>query len=172
MPAIRVRTRRGTTPTPSRRPDGTLYRYELIDPDDRWRVYADEPADLVAELIPGYVEAAATDRAVARESMAQRLRAAFQAELLAATGADELTEQQRLAFDGAATTTWTGSTPLVLVEGAYAPAGPLPRPVAEPPAQILWIDPSEDGALLRSLHYLGILVLAERVPDGDRGPRR
>src|SRR5258705_158274 len=134
MSAIRVRTRRGTTPTPPRRLDGTLYRYELIDPEDRWRAYADEPADLVAELIPGYAEAGEADRAAARVSIAERLRATFQAELLADADEDELTEERRLAFNGAvdpaAITEGTGNTPLVLVEGAYAPAGTLPRPVA------------------------------------------
>jgi hypothetical protein len=178
MPAIRVSTRRGITPTPPRHPDGTLYQYELIDPDDRWRAYADEPADLVAELIPGYAEAGEADRAAARVSLAERLRAAFQAELLAVVDEDEdedeLTEQQRLAFNGAADpaaiTQWTGNTPLVLLEGAYAPAGTLPRPVAEPPAEILWIDPLEDGALLSSLHYLGLLVLAERVAEDESRP--
>ncbi|WP_431932167.1 hypothetical protein [Micromonospora sp. RP3T] len=55
-----------------------------------------------------------------------------------------------------------------MVEGAYAPAGHLPRPVADPPAEILWIDPASDETLLRSLHYLGALVfeeLAERATD-------
>ncbi|MFI2710501.1 hypothetical protein ACH495_10285 [Micromonospora sp. NPDC018662] len=165
MPAIRVRTRPGSTPAPVRKPDGTLYRFELTEPGDRWRAYADEPADLVAELVPWYAERSEADRADARRSIAQRLREVFQSQLLAFTDAREHTPEQLLALRGAADpaaiTVWTTETPLVLIEGAYAPTGHLPRPVADPPAEILWIDPASDESLLRSLHYLGALVLEE-----------
>lgn len=173
MAATRIRTRRGADPAAPTKPDGTRYRFELIDPDDRWRAYADEPADLVAELIPGYADADDGDRAAARLSMARRLRAGFQAELMASVDGREYTDEQQLALRGtgdpAAVTTWTTQPPLVLIEGPYRPAGPLPRPAAQPPAEILWIDPADDEALLRSLHYLGMLVLAERVADRDGG---
>ncbi|GHJ15393.1 hypothetical protein [Micromonospora sp. AKA38] len=172
MPAIRVRTRPGSAPTPIRKPDGTFYRFELTEPGDRWRAYADEPADLVAELAPWYAAGSAAGRAAARQSIAQRLRAVLQAQLLAFSDAREHTPEQMHALRGtadpAAITVWTTETPLVLIEGAYAPAGLLPRPVAEPPAEILWIDPASDESLLRSLHYLGALVLeelAERTAD-------
>ncbi|MFI6244553.1 hypothetical protein ACIBEF_32535 [Micromonospora sp. NPDC050795] len=141
----------------------------MIEPDDRWRAYADEPAHLVAELIPHYAYTDEASRSEARVSMAQRVRAVFQAQLLAFSDVEECTPEQLLTLHGlanpAAITGWTMETPLVLIEGAYAPSGVLPRPTAEPPAEILWIDPGTDESLLRSLHYLGLLVLAEPAED-------
>jgi hypothetical protein len=167
MPAIRVTTGPGGTPPPIRKPDGTRYRFELTEPGDRWRAYADDPADLVAELVPRYAERSGADRAEVRRAVARRLRAVLQRQLLAFSDAREHTPAQLRALRGtadpAAITGWTAGTPLVLVEGAYAPAGPLPRPVAAPAAEILWIDPATDESLLRSLHYLGALVLEELV---------
>ena len=53
--------------------------------------------------------------------------------------------------------------PLVLVSSFYEPDGPLPRPVALPPAQVLWIDPASDETLLTSLHEAGWVTVNARA---------
>jgi hypothetical protein len=64
-----------------------------------------------------------------------------------------------------AVATWSAPLPLILVEGCYAPDGPLPRPTGD----LVWIDPRTDEALLRSLHGIGWIALARRDPPGTAG---
>ncbi|GIG03147.1 hypothetical protein [Catellatospora citrea] len=151
-------------PTP-RRPDGSLYRYELIDAMGQWRAYADEPEALVGVLITDYAELDDVARLAARISLAVHVRTMAQAHIIAAAGlagctADDI---EVLRHDGQMppVTHWSAPVPLLLVEGFYQPIGDLPRPVAAGAGEIIWIDPREDRDLLRSLHYLGWTILAE-----------
>jgi hypothetical protein len=52
--------------------------------------------------------------------------------------------------------------PLVLVAAFYQPVGEHPRPAAVPPGQLRWLDPASEESLLRSLHRVGVVVLARR----------
>jgi hypothetical protein len=114
MRAITITGRPAAAP---RRPDGELYRFELIDPGGRWRAYADEPAALTAELIGGYADLSETDRARARTDLAVRAQV------------------------------------VALAAQAVPPA-----------AQTAPIEAGDDVALLRTLHRLGLVVLAELMP--------
>ncbi|WP_431932169.1 hypothetical protein [Micromonospora sp. RP3T] len=82
-----------------RKRDGTLYRFELTEPGDRWRAYAGEPADLVAALAHWYAQGPAAGRAAARRSIAQRLRAVVQSQMLAFSDAPDHTPEQLRALD-------------------------------------------------------------------------
>jgi hypothetical protein len=168
--AVRVYARDGGGPPP-RRPDGGLYRFELIDKDGRWRAYADDPDALVAELLPSdYLRADAAFRLRARTDFAVRVQVICQATLIADRGLVGCDPEQVAVLRSDRATppqvrSWSAPVPLILVEGAYQPGGPLPRPEATPPGVIVWIDPRDDEALLRSLHNLGWIVLAERTDE-------
>src|SRR6266516_2978265 len=92
-----IRNPQGETPPPApTRPDGTPYRFEMIFDGGGWRAYADEPADLVAELIPGYGELdSPVARAEARIAYATSAQVALQAMLNSERGLDDCDEQER-----------------------------------------------------------------------------
>lgn len=162
FPAVRIRN---GAPQPPRRPDGGLYRFELIDGGGRWRVYADERTDLVADLIPGYAElpdeparlVARTDALVGGQILAQ-------ARLITDTGIDGCTPEQQALLLGDRNTPpvldgdWTAPVPLVLISGFYKPLGALPRPGGD----IVWLDAGTEESYLRGLRVTGMVVLAER----------
>ena len=161
-PAVRVRS---GAAAPPRRPDGELYRFELIDGGGRWRVYADERTDLVADLIPGYAEL--TDEAarlVARTNALVGAQVLAQARLITDSGTDGCTDEQKAVLLGGRDTPpvldedWTAPVPLVLISGFYEPHGGLPRPGGA----ILWLDSGTEESYLRALRLTGLAVLAER----------
>jgi hypothetical protein len=160
--AIRVR---GPVAAPPHRPDGSLYRFELIPPDDRWRAYADDPAALLAELIPGYLGMDPDRRQMARTELAISTQVWQQAQVLVRLGTEGCDPDHLAVLRGnrdeqPGIETWTAPIPLILVESFYQPDGELPRPVAIAPGEIIWLDPCEDESLLASLHYVGAIVLA------------
>jgi hypothetical protein len=167
MTAIRIpQTPAGANPVAPRRPDGTLYRFELIDPDGRWRAYADGAGPLLAELVRGYATAPPERQRRARLDLAIQTQVLTQAGLLAERGTDGCTAEEQAVLEGDRDTppevdTWSAPVPLLLVENFYRPTGVLPRPRAEGTGEIVWIDARDEEALLRSLHRLGRLVLAE-----------
>ncbi|TQS40620.1 gluconate 2-dehydrogenase subunit 3 family protein [Cryptosporangium phraense] len=159
-PAIRVRSGAGAPP---RRPDGERYRFELIDGGGRWRVYADERTDLVAELIPGYADLDEPARSDARRDGLVGAQILAQARLAADTS--RCTPAQREVLLGSRETPpvldedWTAPVPLVLITGFYAPLGALPRPGGD----VIWLDSETEESYLRALRLTGMVVLAERV---------
>ncbi|WP_378789818.1 hypothetical protein ACFMQL_39085 [Nonomuraea fastidiosa] len=69
-------------PPAPRKADGRPYRYEMIHADGALRGYADEPAQLVGMLIPGYGEMGeGAERAAARLRLALDAQARLQARL-------------------------------------------------------------------------------------------
>jgi hypothetical protein len=152
------------------RADGRPYRFEMIYAGGGLRAYADEPAELVDVLSPGYGELTGDDeRRDARVGLVLDAQVRVQALLATADAGEPLrdcTEEERAVLLGGrhvppSPATWTAPVPLVLVSAFYRPAGTLPRP--EGPAELqIWLDPADDWTLLVSLHEAGVIQLAAR----------
>ncbi|GGT04928.1 hypothetical protein GCM10010176_056610 [Nonomuraea spiralis] len=137
-------------PPPPARADGTPYAYEVID--GWWRIYGDEPAELITELIPGYAGTLED-----RERYALAAAARLQAVLAAAGRFGDCTDGERevILADRARMPLvehWTAAVPLVLVTTLCPP----PRPTGE----IVWIDPTDDLSLLSSLGQAGFVQVS------------
>ncbi|MFI7132174.1 hypothetical protein ACIBQ1_41310 [Nonomuraea sp. NPDC050153] len=148
--------------------DGRPYRHEMIYAGGTYRGYADDAAELVGMLIPGYA-ALATDgeRATARVRLALDLQVRVQAELAAGPRLDACGEAERAVVLGArheppAPARWEAPVPLVLVSTFYEPAGALPRPSGPAELQV-WLDPADDWTLLTSLHTAGAIFVGTRA---------
>jgi hypothetical protein len=157
-------------------PDGTSYRYEMVHSAGARRSYADEPAELVAALIPGYAEIQdPVESARARIVHAVHVQVTTQAAINVELGSTGCSPEERevLSADRAvppAVAEWTAPVPLILVDCFYAPVTDLPKPVALAPGEILWLRPGTDWDHLRSLAGLGVITLAERTAES--GPDR
>ena len=159
------------------RADGTPYRFEMIHAAGTRHTYADESAELISALIPGYRGAAAdpVGAAAARIAHATHLQVTVQAAINLEFGLDGCSAGQRALLCGGrsvppAPALWTAPVPLVLVDCYYAPVGFVPRPLAEAPGEIRWLRPSTELAHLRSLADLGVIALAEHRPAPDPDP--
>jgi hypothetical protein len=166
MPAVRIRNVSGPGRVrPPTRPDGSLYRFELIYDGGRWRGYADTTDELLGGVIPGYADLDPARQAEARLAYAVQAQVVLQAELAAETGLDGCREDERDLLLGdrsvpPAPEVWTAPVPLVLVTSFYAPAGDLVAPVgAGGPPNLVWLDPTSADALLRSLSHAGAVQL-------------
>lgn len=152
------------------RADGTPYRFEMIHASRTRRSYADEPAELVTALIPGYPgEHDPVAAAVARIRHAVHIQIVAQAAINVELGFEGCTPEQRALLCGDRTvaptpTRWAAPVPLVLVDCFYAPVSELPRPIAEAPGELRWLRPSTDWDYLRSLADLGVVDLSEQRP--------
>ncbi|GAB2957524.1 hypothetical protein [Nonomuraea sp. NPDC052634] len=153
-------------PPAPRKADGRPYRYEMIHADGALRGYADEPAQLVGMLIPGYGEMGeGAERAAARLRLALDAQARLQARL-AVGRLGECDESERAVLLGGrheppAPEEWTAPVPLVLVTSFYRPEGTLPRPSGPQELQV-WLDPADDWTLLTSLHRAGVITVGAR----------
>ncbi|GAA2213949.1 hypothetical protein GCM10009850_094130 [Nonomuraea monospora] len=151
---------------PDAGPPGRPYRYEMIHADGTLRGYADEPADLVGMLVPGYLALTADgDRARARLGLALDVQVRLQARLAAGRlgGCGEAERAVLLGprHEPPAPARWTAPVPLVLVASFYAPGGALPRPSGPAELQV-WLDPADDWTLLTSLHTAGVVTVGAR----------
>ena len=121
-----------------RRPDGGLYRFEMIYDGLRYRAYADTASELCRLLIPGYSELEDdTERAEARIRFAVGTQVQLQAAIVAEVGLEACSPAERQTLLGArhAPPSWRGGRrtwPLVLVDVFYQPRGELPRPAGRP----------------------------------------
>lgn len=163
---VRVPINEPMVPAPPRRSDGDLYRFELVEPEGRWRAYSDDASLLVGELIQGYVEADEAIRGRARRELAVYAQVVTQALVVVDRGtdgcsADDLAILEGMRDEQPRVDLWTAPVPLLLVEDYYAPAGVLPRPLIVEPGEVIWIGAGSDESLLRSLHRIGWLTLAE-----------
>ncbi|MGW0802530.1 hypothetical protein [Nonomuraea sp. NPDC002799] len=164
--AVTIRNTSAAEPPPAAPDkDGRLYGFEMIYADGTFRGYADEPAELIGMLVPGYV-ALATDeeRAMARIQLALDLQVRLQARLAAGPELDACGEAERAVLLGGrheppAPVRWEAPVPLVLVSAFYEPAGPLPRPSGPAELQV-WLDPADEWTLLTSLHAAGLIVVS------------
>lgn len=147
--------------------DGRPYRYEMVHADGALRGYADDFAELVGMLVPGYGGPAGDDeRAAARVRLALDMQVRIQARLVAAGRLDACEAPERAVLLGGrheppAPARWEAPIPLVLVSAFYEPAGALPRPSGPADLQV-WIDPADDRTLLTSLHAAGAITVRVR----------
>lgn len=157
------------------RPDGALYRFEMLFDASTRRVYADSLTELLAALIHDYLQLADDPQAAARARLqyAVRTQVRLQATIAAACDLSTLTDQERELLLGSRhqppqLSAWSAPIPLVLVETYYQPYGPLPRPTPTPrdpshlQPNLIWINPIDEAELLTSLHAAGQITLAER----------
>ena len=152
------------------RADGTPYRFEMIHAAGTRRTRADEPAELISALIPGYRAADPVAAAAARIAHATHVQVTVQAAVNLELGLAGCSAGQRALLCGTrsvppAPALWTAPVPLVLVDCFYAPVGFVPRPLAEAPGEIRWLRPSTELGHLRSLAGLGVIALAEHRQD-------
>ncbi len=154
-------------PIPPAKADGRPYLHEMIYAGGARRGYADDAADLVNMLTPGYTALTTTgERAEARLRLALDVQVRLQAELATGDALAECTEDQRTTILGGGRTppspaTWTAPVPLVLITSFYRPSGRLTRPQGPPELQI-WLDPDDDWTLLTSLHATGAITVGTR----------
>ncbi|MFI7642443.1 hypothetical protein [Nonomuraea sp. NPDC049400] len=129
-----------------------------------YRGYADDFAELVEMLVPGYASLATDgERASARVRLAMDMQVRTQAQLAAGGQLDACSEAERVVILGGrheppAPARWEAPVPLVLVSTFYEPAGVLPRPSGPADLQV-WLDPADDRTLLTSLHMAGVIVV-------------
>lgn len=172
---ITMRSPRGDAPLDiPRQDDGSLYPYEMIYDGAGRRAYADNLADLVGALIPGYpAMMSPVQQAEARTALCTRAQVTLQAFINADTHLDGCDEQQRAVLtaprhEPPVVATWTAPVPLVLVTVFYRPTGPLPVPAAAEAGQLIWLDPGDDTTLLLSLHAAGLIQVAVADEEGEQ----
>lgn len=148
------------------KPDGALFAYELIYAGGTRRAYADDLADLIEILLPGYDAWTEQQRWEARLHLAIRAQVVVQAEENACDAFHTLPNHAQALLQDArheppTVASWSYPVPLVLVTSFYAPAGLAPRPVREQgmASNVIWIDPSDETSLLTTLHDAGFVTL-------------
>lgn len=160
----RGRTRGPDAPVPPRRPDGSMWRYEMVFDGGRRRSYADDLTVLTGELIGDYGDLAPAQRRAARAAHAHGVQAAVQARLIIAIGLAGCSSAGRLVLDDGwspapAIQAWAEPVPLVLVDSDYEPFTSTPRPIGRD-GHILWLDTTDDETYLTSLTVAGEVILA------------
>lgn len=168
MASITVRLRpQESAPEAPRRPDGRRYRFELAHSDGRTRTYGDEPAELLAALLPGYADPDrdAGARTAQRVEHAVRIQTRTQAALNIEYGFGGCAEDKRdiLLADRSVppeVVLWAALVPLVLVDAHYAPCADRRRPAAEAPGVLIWLRPSDEWQYLVSLAEIGAVMLS------------
>lgn len=150
--------------------DGSFYRFEMVADGGWHRYYDDEPAALVAFLIPGYLDLNEEDRLAARIRHAVDLQVRLQARLNTFFSNAPRTNEEHSILTGPRhkqpdIDTWGCEVPLVLVDAFYGPYTDAPTPisllsdVAFPP-NLWWLRPAEgDMEYLRSLHETSLIDL-------------
>lgn len=145
------------------------YRYQMVYEQGSRRVAADDPAELLDHLIPGYLDMPEELHAALRVNHAEESVHRLQQRINVAFGLDEADsdEWRLLAVEWArppAIEAWSGTVPLVLIDVHYAPHTELPRPRADG-GRIVWLDTEDDESYLRSVALAGEVFLAVRVAD-------
>ncbi|QFY13242.1 hypothetical protein GBF35_47695 [Nonomuraea phyllanthi] len=174
--AVTLRNPSALEPVPAAplKGDGLPYRYEMIHAGGSCRGYADDPAELVEMLAPGYASLATPgERSAARVRLAMDAQVRLQAQLASGGRLDACDEADRAVILGGrheppAPARWEAPVPLVLISTFYEPAGPLPRPSGPADLQV-WLDPADDWTLLTSLHTAGVITV--NVRRGAAPPR-
>lgn len=173
MGVLNRNPRKDVTPDAPERPQGGLYRFELIFDGGRYRAYADTLTELCEQLIPGY--AALEDdvgQAAARIRHAVQAQVHLQATIVADTDLSGCSAEESELLLGSrhippTTRTWEADVPLVLVDTYYEPLGALPRPHGRPrngggpDTNLIWLRPGDEADLLESLADAGVVVISE-----------
>ncbi len=167
----------GFSPT---RSDGTEWSHVLLLHDGSM-IHADTPAEVIAELIPGYGALDAAERRTARIGHAQQLAQAAQEARIAAAAAAGVIDlaapdvvglltllraarSEPMAFEtedapGVAAP-WLGDPQLVLVTTTYAPHAEI-APVT---GNVSWLDPHTEESYLGSLRDTGVFSYWAQSP--------
>jgi hypothetical protein len=142
-------------------PNGRLFAHTLVLDDQT--VFAEDVSELVAAVIPGYLDI--DDRAAARELFCREIAVVIQAEELARAEEDgfeldTLDDDEKYAVsverfedeDDVDYAVWGHAVRLVLVSSDYAPyTRALP-----PEGRVLFLDPTSDESVIGSLVLAGI----------------
>ena len=163
----------GIDPDIPRRPEGGLYRFEMIFDSGRYRAYADTVTELCEQLIDRY--AALDDdvaQAAARIQHAVRVQVQLQAALVAEADLSRCSPEEQELLLGSrhvppVLEVWEAHVPLVLVDTYYEPLGQLPRPQGRPRSgglagsNLIWLRPGDEADLLTSLADAGVVIVSE-----------
>jgi hypothetical protein len=164
--------RDGIEPSVPHRPDGGLYRYEMIFAGFAARAYADTITELCEHLIPGYAELRDdVAQAAARIDYVVRAQVQFQALVVSQHGVQGCTPAERELLLGSrheppAVAVWQPDVPLVLVDVYYEPLGPLPGPRGRPrgggpeDSNLIWLRAGDEADLIESLAQAGLIVVS------------
>lgn len=169
--SIRNSSSREKPPSAPTKGDGRPHRYEMIYAGAARRAYADDAVTLIDALIPGYASVAdASDRAARRLRLALDVQVRLQAQLAIGGDLGACTDEQRAVIFGGrdippSLARWDAPVALVLVTVFYAPLGEIRRPEGPADRQV-WLDPSDDWTLLRSLHAAGVVHVGVRDSEG------
>jgi hypothetical protein len=145
------------------------YRYQMVYGQGRQRVMADDPADLLSHLIPGYLDFPPELRPALRTSHAEESLHRLQQRINVAYGLDDVdSDEWRLLTTRHAgpvvIDAWSAPVPLVLVNTHYAPYTEQSRP-EERGGRIVWLDTTDDETYLNSVALAGEIFLAVRVEE-------
>ncbi len=165
MPTHVVPNTTAAEPTP-RPPDGSDYVYEMTFDGGKLRAWAHTSDELLDLLIDGYSALDGPEAKLSvRIDLAATVIAGLQATLLADAGdplpADLLDQvsDPLAAVDVAA---WDHPAPLVIIDVAYQPYTPRPRPIAGA-GRVLTFETYEEEGFLRSLASAGHISLGVRA---------
>lgn len=160
-----------TAPEAPPHPDRGRWHYEMLYAGLTRRAYADNATALMVPLCPGYLGLSPAHRWEARLLLAARAQVACQAVYNTAETLTQMPVIDQKIAQGPRHTPptvphWNYPTPLILIATYYAPLGriPKPQPVDGLPANIIWIDPTDDLSLLESLHDIDYIALHEQIP--------
>jgi hypothetical protein len=173
MAVLTRNPREGVAPEIPQRPEGGLYRFELIFDNGGYRAYADTVTELCEQLIEGYSELDDdVMQAAARIQHAVRAQVLLQAAIVAEADLSSCSpEEQEVLFGSRhvppVLEVWEADVALVLVDTYYEPLGRLPRPEGRPRgggpegSNLIWIRPADEAELLESLADAGVVVVSE-----------
>lgn len=150
----------GAAAAPRQR-NGRPYPLVMLERDAY--LYATQPAELLATLIPGYAELSRSERLDERIEHAARVRSELTAEALARHWDEPLTGAQRAVlcsspWEPPVLRTWGHPVPVVLLDVFYAPFTDVHPP--EVAANVVWLRPSREEPYIRSLAEHGLISLA------------
>jgi len=172
MAVLTRNPRGGIAPEVPHRPEGGLYRFEMIFDGGRYRAYADTVTELCEALIDGYAELGDDiSQAAARIQYAVRAQVQLQAALVADADLSRCSPEEQELLLGSrhvppTLEMWEADVALVLVDTYYEPLGGLPRPQGRPHggpegSNLIWLCPADEAELLASLADAGVIVVSE-----------
>jgi hypothetical protein len=150
---------------PPEPPQGQTFGYEMIFDAGKSRAWANDAADMLDALSPGYLNADAAERLRARYRLATHVIAITQGLLLADHIGDlqaDPTLSAAFATGGGQPdiTVWASPIPLIVLDLHYAPFTERLRPEATAAGNLLWFQAYDEEEMLTSLHQSGFISLA------------